>query len=151
MVVKRTAVYGDELIAAHGRNRLPAGARFLGKIEVTETCWLWKAGTHSNGYGKFYSPVGYLAHQFAYAAWVGPLVRGLQIDHLCRVRHCVNPDHLEQVTPRVNTLRGETPAALNASLQTCRRGHPFDAENTYHRNGRRHCRACRSAHRASRR
>jgi hypothetical protein len=73
----------------------------------------------------------------------------LQLDHLCRVRHCVYPAHLEPVTPRENVLRGETVAASNARKTHCLRGHPFDEVNTCHwqsRPGRRDCRECKRDH-----
>jgi hypothetical protein len=70
----------------------------------------------------------------------------LTIDHLCRVRHCVNPDHLEAVTCRENLLRGETLQAANVAKTECPQGHPYDEENTYvYPNGRRDCRTCNAA------
>jgi len=82
------------------------------------------------------------AHRVAYELWVGPIPDGLQLDHLCRVRHCVNPLHLEPVTARENTVRGVSLAAQNATLTQCRRGHPFDKQNTMRWRGKRICRAC---------
>jgi late competence protein required for DNA uptake (superfamily II DNA/RNA helicase) len=67
----------------------------------------------------------------------------MQIDHLCRNRRCVNPDHLEVVTAQMNTLRGETLAAANAAKTQCDHGHEFTEENTYAYRGHRHCRECR--------
>lgn len=86
------------------------------------------------------------AHRAAYQYLRGPIPDGLQLDHLCWVRRCVNPAHLEVVTARVNTLRGENPAAQNARKTHCHRGHPFDEANTYWRpDGGRDCKACRLA------
>lgn len=112
------------------------------------SCWIWQAPTNAYGYGTF--GVGgrtnqriYLAHRFTYEMFVGAIPLGLDIDHLCRVRNCVNPAHLEPVTRRDNLLRGETTAARLSSLTQCHRGHLFDEANT-HRNdkGQRSCRAC---------
>jgi hypothetical protein len=86
------------------------------------------------------------ATRYGYAALVGPIPEGLQLDHLCRVRRCVRPDHLELVTSRENSLRGIGPAAINARKTHCSKGHPYDAENTaiYEGDGKRHryCKQC---------
>lgn len=109
-------------------------------------CWLWTAGQWGEGYGRFWvsgRPVS--AHRFAYEFLVGPIPSGLQIDHLCRVRNCVNPAHMEPVTNRVNTLRGMGPtvAGLRMSTKThCPQGHPYDEANTRWWRNERLCRAC---------
>ena len=69
------------------------------------------------------------AHRIGYEQLVGPIPKGLELDHLCRVRHCVNPDHLEPVTHKENTLRGSCPAAVNARKTHCKRGHPLTDDN----------------------
>lgn len=94
-------------------------------------CWSWLGAKTVDGYGKFNrNCVSMLAHRWAYAFCIGPIPHRLTIDHLCRNRGCVNPDHLEAVSDRVNILRGTSPAAINAVLTACRRGHPFDDANT---------------------
>jgi hypothetical protein len=101
-------------------------------------------GKSSAGYGQFWSGerlVG--AHRWMYEYLVGPISDGLQLDHLCRVPACVNPAHLEPVTPKVNYLRGESPLAVNARKSVCKNGHPFDEENTVIVPRGRQCRACR--------
>ncbi len=83
------------------------------------------------------------AHRFAFEMARGPVPEGLQLDHLCRVRHCVNPGHLELVTSRVNTLRGTSFSAVNATKTHCPKGHPYSTENTHtDASNKRHCRVC---------
>lgn len=112
-------------------------------------CWLWTGVLDGNGYGcvqlAAYRNRG--AHRVAYEAFSGPIAEGLQLDHLCRTRRCVNPAHLEQVTSRENTLRGESFAACNARQTHCRRNHLFTPENTYVWRNMRHCRSCRRVRR----
>lgn len=110
-------------------------------------CWEWTAATKHNGYGVFTlrSGVKRLAHRFAFEEHIqGSIPEGLQIDHLCRNVVCVNPLHLEMVTPRENTLRSESTSARHARQTHCVHGHLFDEANTYvSPNGRqRSCRAC---------
>jgi hypothetical protein len=115
--------------------------RFMEKIQVSDSgCWLWTAYVMPNGYGTFRLPRSsygtfkdgksmVLAHRFAYEALVGPIPDGASIDHLCRVRHCVNPEHLEPVTQRINVLRGESGPAHNARKTHCKRGHELTPDN----------------------
>ena len=122
--------------------------RFLAKIVAyPHGCWIWQASTTHNGYGQFW--VGgrmVKAHRFAYEMFVGPIPEGLELDHLCRVRNCVNPAHMEPVTHAENVRRGESFSAINAGKTHCPHGHAYDAENTYVKpNGWRHCRACQRA------
>lgn len=123
---------------------VPAEERFWSKVEVARNgCWLWVAGHSPEGYGVFQpSPKKRAyAHRWAYEFLVGPIPAGLQIDHLCRTRDCLNPDHLEPVTSAVNTHRGAT----QIHRTVCPAGHPYDDVNTYRHNGRRYCYACRRA------
>ena len=123
--------------------------RFLGRIQPDAGgCWLWAGGLNGYGYGQFSMGRGVnaLAHRLSYALFAAPLKPGLTIDHLCRNRGCVNPDHLEQVTGVVNTLRGFGAPAQNARRDACVNGHLFTEENVYRRrdrNGGRECRECR--------
>lgn len=103
-------------------------------------CWEWTGYCTPDGYARFRS---FDAHRWAYQQFVGDIPEGRELDHLCRNRRCVKPDHLEAVTRRVNVLRGRSFAAVNAAKQACSKGHPFDSDNTYIRpNGNRDCRAC---------
>ena len=125
-------------------------ARFIPKFIINETtgCWEWQASMNK-GYGQFYrggsrqDAILRGAHRVSYEHWIGPVPDGLDLDHLCRVRRCVNPDHLEPVTRRENLLRGPTIPAGNLSKLECAQGHAFDADNTYiSPDGARVCRAC---------
>jgi hypothetical protein len=134
---KRT---GDPLVLrGHSSAPLPAATRFWAKVDKSGECWLWTASLTKDGYGKF-GPAA--PHRFSYELMVGPIPEGLQIDHLCRVRHCVNPAHLEAVSGRENTMRGNTITAQNFAKTHCPVGHAFDEANTYVWKTRRHCRAC---------
>jgi hypothetical protein len=128
----------------------PVLARFMDRVRINDEtgCWDWKGGcVRSNGglYGHFWLGQTHVrAHRFAFERFVGPIPRGLVMDHLCNNGICVNPAHLRATTHRVNILRGKSPAARNARKTRCARGHPFSEENTY-RYGENHrgCRLCR--------
>jgi len=118
--------------------------RFWAKVEKTDTCWLWTAALNYAGYPVFGNPQ-WRAHRLAYTWLVGPIPEGLTLDHLCRVRHCVNPAHLEPVTVGVNTLRGDTISARNAAKTHCPEGHPLISGNLWPsgvKRGWRNCLAC---------
>ena len=119
-------------------------AEFWAKVHKTETCWFWTGGQTSHGYGSFPLNGGSVpAHRYAYELANGAIPPGKQLDHLCRNRACVRPDHLEAVSQRVNLLRGETIVAAQARQRHCKRGHEFNAVNTrISRLGWRHCRIC---------
>ena len=108
-------------------------------------CWIWNGRPKDTGYGQIKIGGKVInAHRAVWEAMRGPVPRGLELDHICGVRLCVNPDHLEPVTHRENILRGNSPAAKAARATECPKGHPYDAENTYVRpDGKgRGCRTC---------
>lgn len=115
-------------------------------------CWYWTAGQNGKGYGRIrIRSHDVLAHRFAYELLVGPIPAGLELDHLCRVRCCVNTDHLEPVTNQVNVLRGNGKTAANARKTHCPQGHAYDVGNTYWWRGRRYCQVCQQAYGRARR
>ena len=131
-----------------GNENITSGSlpeRFLPKITFSDAgCWLWTGKVTSGGYGSVWwhgrQPC---AHRVVYELMVGDIPQGLQLDHICRVRNCVNPAHLEPVTPQENTLRGQTLGAANSLKTHCPKGHPYDSENTYiTRANTRACREC---------
>lgn len=131
----------------------PIEARFWSKVDFDGPggCWLWTRGLDQDGYGQFRASTAMhsRAHRVAFALWYGYWPPE-QTDHLCRTPRCVNPLHLEAVTPLVNTLRGDSPSALNAKKTHCKRGHPLAADNLRIKRGRtgrplRICRTCRNA------
>ena len=110
--------------------------------KTSDGCWLWTGYIDPQGYGSF-RPGGMVrsnkAHRVGYQLLVGPVAPGLSLDHLCRNRGCVNPDHLQPVTPQENTDRG-----ASAKRSRCRKaGHEMTPENTGNRSdGRRYCKTC---------
>ena len=117
-------------------------ARFVERIPFSG-CWIWMGSLDSHGYGQAAKRI---AHRVIYQHLLGPIPKGLELDHLCRVRCCVNPAHLEPVTKSVNQSRG----AWHNKTQ-CAKGHLYDEQNTGRRtNGNRYCITCqRAANRAA--
>jgi hypothetical protein len=129
--------FWSKVIEGDVPRRLPSGG----------PCWLWNGHTTVNGYGIFTTQItsgkafGHPAHRWAYEYMVHEIPEGLELDHLCGVRNCVNPEHLEPVPPVVNIRRAA--AWTKAERARCAQGHLFSDENTYRWRGQRHCRTCR--------
>ncbi len=122
-------------------------ALFYESVKKTAACWLWMRGRNGSGYGSVWiNGRGFRAHRIAYELTNGPIPQGAHLDHLCRVRHCVNPSHLEAVTQQENILRGTGLAAQNAKKTHCPKGHPLSGDNLYLYDGRRYCRLCHKRH-----
>lgn len=113
-------------------------------VPIPETgCWAWMGSVVKGGYGKVCNLGRVLmAHRVSYTLIRGPIPEGLTLDHLCRTPSCVNPDHLEAVTIRVNTMRSNAISRINADKTHCIRGHEFTPENTHLGSGARYCRRC---------
>lgn len=117
-------------------------------LQLQEKCWLWARAIDANGYGVIgwsenRKPKRFYVHRVVYDSLVGPIPEGLQLDHLCRVRHCINPSHLEPVTCLINTKRGANPKMVAHKNGTCVKGH--DKSNFYIRkNGKTaYCKICK--------
>lgn len=132
---------------------MPRGSvrdRFEARVIRTDDCWEW-SGAHfqQNGYALFNTKAAdgvwrpTTAHRVSYELYIGAIPDGLVIDHLCRNHGCVNPAHLEAVTRRENTRRGNHPTAVLVREGVCSRGHAMEGDNVAVRpNGKRECRTC---------
>lgn len=109
-----------------------------------DNCWYWAGQIKPNGYGAlWFDSKKVYAHRFSYEVYKGEIPRGLEIDHLCNNRLCINPDHLEAVTHRENLLRGETLPTIALAKTHCSNGHPYMGSNLHYRkNGKRSCVTC---------
>ena len=137
----RSAKYSGDIevrFLRHVEERLVPNIHYLASGE----CWLYVDSKAD--YPSFHDgsrTIG--AHLWAYLHWVGEIPEGYQIDHLCKQTRCVRPQHLEAVTPQENTLRSNSPSALNAQKVECPKGHPYSGKNlVIDSRGARRCREC---------
>jgi len=129
-------------MSSHYSTPIPVRIRSKYAADPISGCWLWTDAKSSTGYTHVYfQGKRRLSHRLIYEFLVGPIPQGLDLDHLCRVRHCVNPDHLEPVTRRENLRRGLRGVLLPLD---CPQGHEFTTENTTPstRGQGRKCRMC---------
>src|SRR5215475_890037 len=119
--------------------------RFWQRVDQSagpDACWLWMGPRMWNGYGKAtHEDRTQNAHRVAWLLSRGPIPSGFHVDHLCRVKQCCNPQHLEPVTVRENLHRAPTMIA-RVSRTHCRFGHPYSGSNLYRRGNERRCHAC---------
>lgn len=131
---------------------MTAEERFSARVRIPDDrtrCWEWTGSLGTYGYGHLNVNGRHVkAHRWSYERSVGPIPPGLQIDHLCRNRACVNPAHMEPVTTRENILRGTGFSAINSRKTHCPKGHRYETEGRVRARGDRECRECdRTRHR----
>ena len=145
------------------RSAFPSGRQgdvehFLAYVRKTESCWIWEGSIGTRGYGQITWKIDGRrpkAHRVSYQLFVGPIQAGFVLDHLCWNTSCVNPVHLEPVTPHENiVVRGRTSmSAIHARKTHCVHGHAFSGDNLRFRRGTKHriCQTCRRADAVKRR
>jgi hypothetical protein len=122
--------------------------RFVSRVAFGDGCWEWLACKTRDGYGQFrFEGRSQRTHRLAYAWFIGSAPEGTELDHVCRNRRCLRPDHLEPVTHRENVLRGTGSPAEQAKQTSCRRGHPLTLGTA----GKRYCKTCAKAWREANR
>lgn len=128
----------------------------VSKPDGDDGCWLVERNHNNMGYAQMWGTGGQeFCHRVSYKLFVGPIPEGKVLDHLCRVRHCCNPAHLQAVTQQQNVEREDFTPSIEASrrrsaaITHCKHGHPYDEANTLYQKGRngmqRTCRTCRNA------
>lgn len=157
----KAASPGRRICSMHKARRLRTGSfqlrtgpsaieKFHARVQMQAGgCWLWTGATVNTGYGRFTDrDRDWLAHRWAFEHLVAPIPQGMVIDHLCRVRLCVNPEHLESVTQAENVRRENLANGRGVARTHCPQGHPYSGGNlVIGVDGR--SRLCRECHRAS--
>lgn len=117
----------------------------MSKVEKRNDCWLWQGQLDKDGYGTFYlRRVGRRAHRVGWYMLNGEIPEGMVVNHVCGHRNCVNPQHLDLLTPRENALKdSRSLGAINARKVHCPEGHEYDREYS----GQRYCSICEAAKR----
>jgi len=119
--------------------------KFIKFPKEPDGCWIWTGTSIYSGYGRIkFNSRNILAHRFVYEYLVDEIPKGLTLDHLCRNRICVNPDHLETITQKENRRRGQSKNG-NMNKTHCIHGHKYTKETTQvYSNGWRECKICKS-------
>lgn len=128
--------------------------RVVVRSSLGPCCWEWEGATTHDGYGRIrFRGKTRVIHRVVFETFFRKVAKGNDLDHLCRNRACWRPDHLEEVTKRVNWERSHAPSTLLAKRKACKNGHPFTEENTayfYRRTkGKENVRRCRTCDRAA--
>jgi len=141
------------------RSSKPVWERVLAKVvdDAETSCWIFTGGVNSAGYGQISTSANSMAtaHRIVFEHFIGPIPDGMDLDHLCRVRRCVNPTHLEPVTRGENLGRGNHPNMVTRRTGICQRGHDLSVVGVNIRvrasgTTKRSCAACARLHEVAR-
>lgn len=117
--------------------------RFMSKVHKTDSCWFWMAGKNGNGYGYFwFENASVPAHRWIYCFFNGRLGYDIELHHKCQTPTCVNPDHLQPLTPSEH-IKKHGMTFWQSNKTTCPNGHPYSGNNLYVCRKKRYCRICR--------
>ena len=141
---QRWKAHGDPLHTERPTLGVPPVDRLTHFIDAEGDCWIWTGTISPNGYGSIrVDGTNTTAHRAVWEVLVGSVPEGFHVDHLCRNPPCVNPDHLEPVTPGENHRRGARHKGVYQPPDACPQGHPYEDENLYVHRGIRYCKTCR--------